>query len=115
MNRREFITLLGGAAATWTLDAEAQQASKVHRIGVVVGGVDLTDKLRQGLRELGWVEDENVVVVKRGWGAPRVSRVAVLWNPTHPGQKIARRRSALCFSQPRFGSPRISLGRSRPS
>jgi putative ABC transport system substrate-binding protein len=67
MRRRAFISLLGGAAA-WPLVAEAQQASKVHRIGVVVAGVDQTHNLRQGLRELGWVEDQNVVVVKRGWG-----------------------------------------------
>jgi len=167
--------ILAASLVLAPLAAEAQQARKVHRIGVVVGGVDLTDNLRQGLRELGLVEDQNVVVLKRGWGgrieqfpeiiadliqlkvdvivssstpavraakessstipivmagltdpvgaglirslarpggnitgltniftelsakrlellkeaAPRVSRVAVLWNPTHPGQAIA--------------------------
>ena len=34
----------------------------------MVGGVDLTDNLRQGLRELGWVEGQNVVVLTRVWG-----------------------------------------------
>ena len=182
MQRRTFLTMIAGSFLAAPLAAEAQQASKVARIGVVVGGaVDYTDNLRQGLRELGWVEGQNFVVVKRAWGgrtervpeiiadliqlkvdiivsastpavraakdstrtipivmaglsdpvgaglisslvrpggnitgltniftemsakrlellkevAPRVSRVAVLWNPTHPGQAIAWQQTQL--------------------
>jgi putative ABC transport system substrate-binding protein len=64
MRRREFITLLGGAAAAWPLAARAQQA---RRIGVLLNG-DATDPevqnryraLEAGLRDLGWIDGHNV-------------------------------------------------------
>jgi putative ABC transport system substrate-binding protein len=63
MIRREFITLLGGAAATWPLAAHAQQ-SKVARIGALyIGTADAESfkkELREGLRELGYVEGQNI-------------------------------------------------------
>src|SRR5947207_12607564 len=64
MRRREFITLLGGAvAATWPLAARAQQ-SKVARIGVLYIGLadaeSFRKELREGLRELGYVEGQNI-------------------------------------------------------
>ena len=62
MRRREFITLLGGAAA-WPLAARAQQ-SKVARIGVLYIGLadaeSFKKELRDGLRELGYVEGQNI-------------------------------------------------------
>lgn len=67
MNRRGFLAATAALLVT-PLASEAQQAGKVRRIGVVVGGADFTDNLRQGLRELGWVEGQNVVVLKRVWG-----------------------------------------------
>jgi putative ABC transport system substrate-binding protein len=63
--RREFITLLGGAAATWPLAARAQQAG-VPLIGVLFNGIRLSDDIwqafRQGLHEIGFVEGQNVAI-----------------------------------------------------
>jgi len=63
MKRREFITLLGGAAAAWPLTARAQQ-SKMARIGALyIGTADAESfkkELREGLRELGYVEGQNI-------------------------------------------------------
>jgi putative ABC transport system substrate-binding protein len=61
MRRREFITLLGGAAATWPLAASAQQAGKLPTIGFLGAGTPATHgqwaaAFVQQLRELGWVE-----------------------------------------------------------
>jgi putative ABC transport system substrate-binding protein len=56
--RREFITLLGGAAA-WPLAARAQQAGKLPRIGIIDNSA-IWDYFRQGLRELGYIEGGNV-------------------------------------------------------
>ena len=67
MIRREFITLLGGAAAAWPLAARAQQQAKVARIGYLgLGPASATssrvEALRAGLRDLGWVEGKNIVI-----------------------------------------------------
>ena len=60
MRRREFITLLGGAAAAWSLAARSQHG-KVWRIGVISGASRETafsnyEGFLQGMRELGYVE-----------------------------------------------------------
>src|SRR6476469_6343371 len=65
MRRREFITLLGGAAA-WPLAARAQQPAKVAQIGFLDFGpasarVSRVEALQGGLRDLGYVEGENIV------------------------------------------------------
>jgi putative ABC transport system substrate-binding protein len=69
MRRREFITLLGGAA-TWPLTARAQQATKSYRIGMLetispaLNAAHL-DAFREGLRQLGYVEGKNYVIEYR--------------------------------------------------
>jgi putative ABC transport system substrate-binding protein len=80
VNRRKFITLLGGGGAAWPLAAHAQQqAGKVPRIGFlgVTSPSDrppLLDAFRQGLRELGWVEGQNIVIDYR-YAESRVDRL----------------------------------------
>jgi putative ABC transport system substrate-binding protein len=67
MRRREFITLLGGAAATWPLAARAQQPERLRRIGVLMNGRS-TETVRQSyvaafvqaLRQPGWTEGQNL-------------------------------------------------------
>jgi ABC-type uncharacterized transport system substrate-binding protein len=65
VNRRAFITLLGGAAVTWPLVARAQQPDKFARIGrlsplSVAAETPMLASLRQGLSELGWIEGRNL-------------------------------------------------------
>src|SRR5262245_14462825 len=72
MRRREFITLLGGAAAAWPLAVHAQQGAKVARIGYLLTGSlespegrAMVDAFRQGLRERGYVEGQSIVIEYR--------------------------------------------------
>src|SRR6516165_1451091 len=75
LRRREFITLLGGAAA-WPLTARAQQPERMRRIGVLMGypendleGTAFFASFREGLENLGWVEDRNIRFDTR-WATP---------------------------------------------
>src|SRR6266481_9481460 len=81
VKRREFITLLGGAAAAWPLAARAQQRNRVRRIGILMaypkGDPELTMRLqafRQELAKLGWTEGVNVQLDER-WTADDMDRV----------------------------------------
>jgi ABC-type uncharacterized transport system substrate-binding protein len=67
MRRRDFITLLGGAAAAWPLAARAQQAEKKYTVGILSAGgaPGLRTVLFDALRELGWIEGKNVVFEQR--------------------------------------------------
>jgi putative tryptophan/tyrosine transport system substrate-binding protein len=75
MRRREFITLLGGAAAAWPLAARAQQTDRMRRIGIIFGGTESDPDIQvrltaflQVLQQLGWTEGRNVRIESR-WGA----------------------------------------------
>jgi putative ABC transport system substrate-binding protein len=66
MRRRSFITLLGGAAASWPITARAQQGERMRRIGVLMNASsdDADGQARivafvQALQELGWTDRRN--------------------------------------------------------
>jgi putative ABC transport system substrate-binding protein len=67
MKRRKFITLLGGAAAAWPLEARAQQPAKLPTIGYLGSGTPATQGqlvavFVQRLRELGWIEGRTIAI-----------------------------------------------------
>ena len=72
MKRRTFVTLLGGAAASWPLVARAQQGERMRRIGVLTNlsqsdseGRARDEAFVQGLRQLGWTEGTNLQIDRR--------------------------------------------------
>ena len=80
MKRRDFITLLGGAAVAWPLAARAQQGERVRRIGVLMSlaaddkqGQARLAAFLQGLQELGWTDGRNVRIDVR-WGTGDAGR-----------------------------------------
>jgi putative ABC transport system substrate-binding protein len=81
IRRREFITLLGGAAAPWPLAERAQHSERVRRIGVLIQVAEGDPQARievaaflQGLQELGWSEGRNLRVDTR-WGGGDADRI----------------------------------------
>jgi putative tryptophan/tyrosine transport system substrate-binding protein len=82
IRRREFITLLGGAAVSWPLAARAQPVGKVYRIGFL-GATShaeyrrFVEALRVGLRQLGYEEGKNIVIEYR-WAEGKYERLPEL-------------------------------------
>ena len=81
MKRRKFVTLLGGAVATWPFATGAQQAERVRRIGVLMTNIESDPQgqeriaaLREGLRELGWTDASNLQILLR-WSGGDVVRI----------------------------------------
>jgi putative tryptophan/tyrosine transport system substrate-binding protein len=76
MRRREFITLIGGTALAWPVDALAQQPERMRRIGVLMGYAQGDHEsqswvavFQEELRKLGWTEGRNIRIDFR-WAAP---------------------------------------------
>src|SRR5262245_25544724 len=88
MRRREFITLLGGAAVAWPVTEHAQQLAKpvVGYLSARSAPADMPmlAALNQGLAELGFIEGQNVVIERR-WGEGQYSRL-----PAHAADLVGR-------------------------
>ena len=123
IRRREFMILLGTAAAAWPLAAGAQQPDRVRRVGVLMGIADDFEGqariavFRQALQALGWSEGLNIQFIYR-WSGGDVAHArqfakelldlrsdVILTNSTPPlsrsGISPARRRQYLCRSATR--------------
>src|SRR5262245_15843093 len=84
MRRREFITLLGGAAAAWPVAASAQQGNRERRIGVLMSTSEndpvakaWLSEFTRGLADLGWIDGRNLRIDVR-WAAGNIDQARIL-------------------------------------
>ena len=100
LRRREFITLLGGAAVAWPVAARAQQTGKVYRIGYLgvtsyAGYAREIEALLSGLRRLGYEEGKNIAIVYQ-FAAADYDRLPAL------ASELATSKVELCDFNPEF-------------
>ena len=103
MTRREFITLLGGAAAVWPLAAGGEQTDRMRRVGVLLAlsesepeGVAWTSALQHSLKQLGWIDGTNI-------------RIDYRWSGTDPTRMEALAKELVGLQ------PDLIVGQSTPS
>jgi putative ABC transport system substrate-binding protein len=113
MKRREFITLLGGAAAAWPLAAGAQQPEPIRRIGVLMSiaagdpeGQRRARSLEKGLAERGWVLGQNIEIEYRwaGGNASVIPKLAVELVSMRPDVMLANSTPVLAALAPASNS-----------
>jgi putative tryptophan/tyrosine transport system substrate-binding protein len=99
MNRRDFITLLGGAVA-WPIAARAQQTARVVRLGYLAPArlPNLIEALLAGLRDLGYVEGQNLAIEYRfALGQTKsydeLAQDLVSLNPAASSSRVRQQRS----------------------
>jgi len=103
IRRREFITLLGGAAV-WPRAAWAQPSERLRRVGLLMIGGGLADSLlqpafREGMAKLGWVEGRNLRIDVRTSAGPRLAADAEELANLHPDVIFAYTGAALRAAQ----------------
>ena len=127
MKRRDFITLLGGAV-TWPLAVRAQQPPKISRVGIIDDSPNW-NAFRQGLRDLGYLEGQNIAFEYRyGDGLPdRLAEVAadLVRRPVSvivantPANLVAKAATTSVWPlgklEPQYHSVSHSAGRARPT
>ena len=115
MKRREFISLIGGAAASWPLAARAQQAERMRLIGVLMpfaeNDLDAQANItafRQALQRLGWTDSRNVRIDYR-WGGGELERIGA-----YASELVRLKPDVILASSPLVLQPLLQETRSIP-
>jgi putative tryptophan/tyrosine transport system substrate-binding protein len=113
MRRREFIVVLGGAAAAWPLATRAQQAERVRHVGVLMAASADDPEyqarmaaFQQGLEQLGWTEGRNVRIDIR-WATTDTDQIR-----KHAGELAALAPDVILAATGTCVYQKLKLGRS---